>query len=55
MSETGIIASVLAVVGGLVWAVRIEGKVLSHDDSYERLREDLTYIRARVDELAKRP
>lgn len=44
-------------VGLVVWAVRVEGRVNTHDvrhDEHDRrhgeVREDLTYIRKRIDE-----
>lgn len=65
VSEAGIISTVLAALGGVVWAVRIEGKVLSHDKELAQLRDDarddrvqvrtdLAYIRSRLDELTGR-
>lgn len=61
VSEAGIISTVLAFIGGVVWAVRIEGKVLGHDKELKLLRDDakedraqmradLAYIRNRLDE-----
>lgn len=34
------IAIALAIVAGIVWAVRIEGKVLSHDRDILRMQAD---------------
>lgn len=62
MSDGALVAAALAVVGGLVWAVRIEGKVLAHEREIDQLRQDtdrkidqvlgqLEYIRERIDRV----
>jgi hypothetical protein len=51
-----------AFITGVIWAIRIEGKVLSHDREIAQLRDDLRttvtrlddnikYIRDRIDHL----
>lgn len=39
----------LPLVLGLVWLVRLEGRVNTHDDALTTLRDDVHYIRARID------
>ena len=36
-------------VGVIVWAVRIEGRVNAHDEQIRGVREDVHYIRNRID------
>ena len=48
------LAAILAVVGGVVWLVRLEGRVNGHDIELRQARADLTYIRARIDEALDR-
>ena len=60
MDTAALVGAGLACIGGLVWAVRIEGKVLAHDreieqlgqhtdDKIDQLRADIAYIRQRID------
>lgn len=62
MSDGALVSAALAIVGGLVWAVRIEGKVLAHEREIDQLRQDtdrkidqvlgqLEYIRERIDRV----
>jgi hypothetical protein len=36
-------------IAGLVWLVRLEGRVNGHDKMLEQMRDDLEYIRGRID------
>ena len=52
-----IVTGVLAVIGGVVWLVRLEGRVNTneskHDalkDSHDDLKADVKYIRERIDD-----
>lgn len=38
------------VIGALVWLVRLEGRINIQTELYRQLRDDVTYIRARIDE-----
>lgn len=38
-----------AFIGGIVWLVRLEGRVNTNEALHQALREDLTYIRDRID------
>jgi hypothetical protein len=38
-------------IGVIVWLVRLEGRVNGHDLLLKDIREDLAYIRARLDAL----
>lgn len=56
MSEAVVMTIGGAVISGLVWLVRLEGRVNGHDrehkqhaDRHEEMREDLAYIRERID------
>lgn len=60
MTEGGVITVGLALVAGLVWAVRMEGFVRAHEKEIAQLRmdmrgeiaelkEDVKYIRERID------
>jgi hypothetical protein len=39
----------LAAIGGLVWLIRLEGRINTHDALHDKLASDVTYIRARID------
>lgn len=39
----------LAVFAGVVWLIRLEGRINGHDDSLRSVKEDLHYIRERID------
>lgn len=55
--EVSVVVSLSALfVGGLVWIVRLEGRVNGHDqrhetheERYAEIRADLSYIRERLD------
>jgi hypothetical protein len=60
MEGEAIVVTALAFVAGVVWAVRIEGKVLAHEREIAQLRQDtdqkidrvlteVAYIRERID------
>jgi hypothetical protein len=62
MEGEAIVVTALAFVAGVVWAVRIEGKVLSHERELAQLRQDtdqkidrvlteVGYIRERIDRV----
>ena len=67
MDTAALVCAGLACIGWLVWAVRIEGKVLAHDREIDQLRQDthravgqlmadIAYIRQRIDQaLQERP
>lgn len=61
VTEGGIITVALTVIAAVVWGVRVEGIVRSHEKQIEQLRQDMNskvtevlmevrYIRQRVDE-----
>lgn len=37
------------VVGGVVWLIRLEGRVNTQAELHKGLKEDVTYIRTRID------
>ena len=41
--------AVMVIVAGIVWAVRLEGRVNSADQRFKDLKEDIDYIRSRID------
>ena len=41
-------------VGFVVWLVRLEGRVNGHDEAMRNFKEDLHYIRARIDEAIRK-
>lgn len=55
--DAGVVVTVTAsAVAVVVWLVRLEGRVNGHDrehkihaDRHEELREDISYIRERID------
>lgn len=48
--DSGVILGVVLAAGTVVvWAVRIEGKVNSFDGFRQEVREDIQYIRERID------
>lgn len=44
-----VITGVGLVVAGLVWLLRLEGKVSTQAELHKKLAEDVTYIRSRID------
>lgn len=38
-----------AACGGLVWLIRLEGRVNTNEALHKSLKDDLNYIRARID------
>jgi hypothetical protein len=40
----------LPVVGGIVWLVRLEGRINNNETITSALRADVTYIRNRIDQ-----
>lgn len=55
------ITGILAVIGGIVWLVRLEGRVdkgeTNHanlEKSHDDLKSDVKYIRQRIDEALDR-
>jgi len=49
--ETGVIVTLLlAGAGGIAWAVRVESKVLATDKRVDEVRDDIAYIRQRIDQ-----
>ena len=40
---------IASVVGGLVWLLRLEGRVNLHESLHNRMAADLAYIRERID------
>lgn len=63
MFEPGILLSIgLALIGGVAWAVRVEGRVNGHDDLFDErekqlnerhadIQQRLNRIEAKVDEI----
>lgn len=56
MSEGMVMTLAGGFISALVWLVRLEGRVNGHDrehkdhsQRHEEMREDLSYIRARID------
>lgn len=43
-----------AAIGLIVWLVRLEGRVNGHDREVTGIRDDLRYIRERIDTLVER-
>lgn len=43
----------LACLGGIVWLVRLEGRVNTAEKLHADLKEDVQYIRQRIDEALK--
>jgi len=39
----------MVIIAGIVWAVRLEGRVNSADQRFKDLKEDIDYIRERID------
>lgn len=44
------IAIVVPSVTALVWLIRLEGRINTHDVIASELRKDITYIRSRIDQ-----
>jgi hypothetical protein len=66
MSEGGVITVALTVISAIVWAVRVEGIVRSHEQQIAQLRNDMKsemadmradvqYIRQRIDQFLGGP
>lgn len=37
------------IAGVVIWLLRLEGRVNTHGELHKQLREDVTYIRERID------
>jgi len=44
-----LIVVILAVIAGIVWLVRLEGRINGHDREMSQVRDDIAYIRDRID------
>ena len=44
-----LVTGIMAVIGGIVWLVRLEGRVNTAEKLHADLKEDVTYIRSRID------
>ena len=51
MGETAQIAMAVGVpaLGVVIWLIRLEGRVNTHEAIQTQMRADLTYIRSRID------
>jgi hypothetical protein len=50
LPDPGTITTIVGLaVAGLVWLVRLEGRVNAHDSTISQIRDDLEYIRGRID------
>ena len=54
--DGAVVSAAAAIVAAIVWAVRVEGKVYAHaqqmqahEKRVDEMREDLSYIRQRID------
>lgn len=65
MSEGGVITLAVTVASAIIWAVRVEGIVRSHEKEISQLRQDMNskldtvaadvkYLRSRIDEIVTR-
>lgn len=50
LTVQGAVVIATPVVIGLVWLIRLEGRVNTHDKRHEDLKADVQYIRARIDQ-----
>lgn len=49
MSEGVVMTLGAGFISALVWLVRLEGRVNGHDREHAEMRDDLAYIRDRID------
>lgn len=50
MGDTGQAFAIgLPILAGIVWLIRLEGRVNTQDALHKQLKEDVTYIRSRID------
>jgi hypothetical protein len=56
-----ILPLVLALLGGVVWMVRLEGRVnghdrelFSHEKRFDAIKDDIRYVRDRIDRALER-
>lgn len=47
------LAAGVVVIGGIVWALRLEGRVNTTEARFTDLKGDVQYIRERIDEALK--
>lgn len=50
-----VLSGVVAVIGGIVWLVRLEGRVNLSDDRFQSLKLDLHEIKDDVKALLRKP
>jgi hypothetical protein len=48
-TESILVLAIPSIVGIIVWAVRVEGRVNGHDREIQSTREDIKYVRERID------
>lgn len=49
MTPESIFAAAVPVVGVVVWLIRLEGRVNTQSELHKALKEDVSYIRERID------
>jgi hypothetical protein len=48
------LTAALTILGGIAWALRLEGRVNTTTERFEDLKNDVNYIRRRIDEALDR-
>jgi hypothetical protein len=49
MDTSAMLTVAFAAVGALAWLFRLEGRINGHDQMIKAVREDLRYVRDRID------
>jgi hypothetical protein len=50
MGVAELLSAGVTAVGVIVWLVRLEGRVTSHDRELRDIKDDVRYIRTRIDQ-----
>lgn len=53
MDQGAAVTGVLAVIGGIFWFARLESRISTQEQRHGDLKEDVKYIRERIDEALK--
>ena len=50
MDQGAVLTAVLAAIGGIFWFARLEGRISTQEQRHSDLKDDVRYIRERIDD-----
>lgn len=54
VDQGAVVTGILAVIGGIFWFARLEGRITTAEQRHADLKEDVSYIRERIDDALHR-